>query len=78
MTLERLPENSGSLNTEGDKMIAYDLYWKSNDDWWEFDKNFDYVIKEDAPKEAKQSYENYVRLNKEIALRKAKGKELVG
>ena len=32
MTLERLPENSGSLNTEGDKMIAYDLYWKSNDD----------------------------------------------
>lgn len=66
------------LNTEGDKMIAYDLYWKSNDDWWEFDKNFDYVIKEDAPKEAKQSYENYVRLNKEIALRKAKGKELVG
>ena len=59
-------------------MIAYDLYWKSNDDWWEFDKNFDYVIKEDAPKEAKQSYENYVRLNKEIALRKAKGKELVG
>lgn len=39
-------------------MRKVDLYWTTNKDWWEF-KDHVRVIKEDAPIEAKVSYERY-------------------
>lgn len=41
-------------------MRKLDLYWMSNRDWWEL---VDLVptLKEDAPSEAKASYERYLK-----------------
>lgn len=41
-------------------MKKLDLFWMSNHDWWEA---IDYVptIKDDAPPEAKASYERYLK-----------------
>ena len=38
-----------------------DLYWKSNKDWYHWDEEVEgYVINDDAPEEAKESYERYL------------------
>jgi len=37
-----------------------DLYWKSNRDWREYDKDFYPVLTENAPKEAWESYLRYL------------------
>ena len=45
-------------------MKKLDLYWKSNRDWWEF-KDHVQVVKDDAPAEAKESYQRYLeQINK--------------
>lgn len=40
-------------------MRKVDMFWKSNSDWWEF-RNCIPVVKDDAPPEAKKSYERYL------------------
>ena len=41
-------------------MTNLDLFWKSNPEW--FERNgFNCKIKPDAPKEAQESYQNYLR-----------------
>jgi len=39
------------------------LYWKKNKDWYGFTDDGDYYIKEDAPKEAKDSFEKFIKTN---------------
>lgn len=40
-------------------MRKLDFYWKSNKDWWYYDKNFIPRLKESAPPEAHESYQRY-------------------
>lgn len=40
-------------------MRALDVYWRSNREWYEI-KDCRPVIKENAPKEAKESFKRYV------------------
>lgn len=44
---------------KGDTMRKYDLYWRSNPEWWDIKEGIP-VIREDAPKEAQESYHNYL------------------
>ena len=37
------------------------FYWKSNPDWWYRKENGVCVLKDTAPKEAKESYERYLK-----------------
>ena len=46
--------------SEVEKMRKIDLYWKTNPDWW-YVKNLEFHLREDAPKEAKESYERYLK-----------------
>ena len=46
-------------------MRFLDLYWKSNPDWWEFVDHVQ-VIRKDAPPEAQQSYQNFLRQIEEM------------
>lgn len=41
-------------------MHKYDTFWRSNPDWWYF-KNGIFALRDDAPEEAKISYENYMK-----------------
>ena len=41
-------------------MRKLDLYWKSNRDWWEYDKDFYPVLTENAPLDAWESYLRYL------------------
>ena len=41
-------------------MRAYDVFWMSNRDWYKL-KNGVRIIKEDAPKEAQESFDNYLK-----------------
>lgn len=36
-----------------------DLYWQSNPDWWHYDEELRARINDNAPEEAKKSYEHY-------------------
>lgn len=45
-------------------MKIIDLFWQSNDDWWEI-RNHMIVLKDDAPQEAKESYERYLKQTEE-------------
>ena len=45
-------------------MTTLDLYWKSNKDWFHWE-GFKAVLNNDAPPEAKKSYENYLRQKQE-------------
>lgn len=46
-------------------MVALDLYWKTNKNWWHRDeKNLRPVLNKDAPKEAKESYKRYLEQKK--------------
>ncbi len=40
-------------------MRKLDFYWKSNRDWWFYDKNLIPRIKNSAPQEAQESYQRY-------------------
>ena len=42
-------------------MRKYDLYWKSNPDWFDYDDNLFPVMTDNAPPEAIESYNNYLR-----------------
>lgn len=44
---------------------ALDFYWKTNRDWWHVE-GFERVINEDAPKEAKESYNHYLKQRKRL------------
>lgn len=41
-------------------MRKLDLFWQTNRDWWYRDKNLVPRLKEDAPKEAQDSYKHYL------------------
>ena len=45
-------------------MRVMDLYWKKNKEWYYYDDNLMPRIKENAPKEAKESYKRYLEQNK--------------
>ena len=45
-------------------MKIIDLFWQSNDDWCEI-RNHVIVLKDDAPQEAKESYERYLKQTEE-------------
>jgi len=40
-------------------MKKIDLFWQSNREWWEY-KDHIPTIREDAPQEAKESYQRYL------------------
>lgn len=42
-------------------MVKLDLYWKTNKEWCYFDEARGFVLREDAPLEAKESYKNYCK-----------------
>lgn len=49
-------------------MKKLDLYWKSNREWWEYENHVP-KIKESAPTEAKESFQNYTKqINNDEAL----------
>ena len=39
--------------------IEFDLFWKSNKDWYEIDEDFEYYLTPEAPPEAVKSFKNY-------------------
>ena len=41
-------------------MTTLDFYWQSNKDWYHLE-GFDVVLNDDAPQEAKDSYEHYLQ-----------------
>ena len=41
-------------------MRALDLHWMDNPKWWEY-VNGEVRVKDDAPKEAKESYDHYLK-----------------
>lgn len=42
-------------------MKRLDFYWKSDKSWYHWDDKFSYyVINDDAPEEAKESYKHYL------------------
>lgn len=46
-------------------MTRLDMFWHSNKDWYIVEKDFEFKIKEDAPQEAKESFERYLKQIKE-------------
>ena len=36
-------------------------FWRSNEDWFYMNENCVFVLNDDAPEEARKSYENYLR-----------------
>ena len=38
------------------------LFWKLNPDWYDYDENEQPYLTEAAPPEAKESFENYLKL----------------
>lgn len=48
-----------------DSMKKFDVYWKSNKDWYFYD-GFVPKLKEDAPEEAKKSFEHYLQQKREL------------
>lgn len=41
-------------------MRKYDYYWTTNNTWYYFDENGVRHLRDDAPPEAKKSYERYL------------------
>lgn len=39
----------------------YLFYWCSNDAWWDYNEKGKAVVRDDAPQEAKDSYEYYMK-----------------
>ena len=50
-------------------MRKIDMFWQSNDDWWEF-RNGIPTVKENAPQEAQESYTRYLKQTTEDITRK--------
>lgn len=48
-------------------MTKLDYYWASNEAWYHLNDNMNFVVNDDAPDEAKKSYDNYLRQKKEKA-----------
>ena len=46
-------------------MTKLDFYWKSNKEWYHLNDNMRFVVNDDAPDEAKKSYQNYLKQLKE-------------
>ncbi len=46
-------------------MKKLDLYWRTNDEWWEL-KNYVPVVKKDAPPEAQESYKRYLEQKRKV------------
>lgn len=46
-------------------MRKYDTYWESNKDWY-YVKDGRFIVREDAPKEAQDSYKHYLEQLKEM------------
>lgn len=46
-------------------MRKYDYHWMSKEEWYHLNDNGVFVLNDDAPQEAKESYENYRRQKKE-------------
>lgn len=45
----------------GEEMTKLDIYWMSNEEWIrEADDGFGYILKEDAPEEAQESYKRFL------------------
>lgn len=42
-------------------MTKYDYYWKTKKEWYERKENFECVVRDDAPQEAKDSYNRYLQ-----------------
>lgn len=53
-------------------MRNFDLFWASNREWYEWTENGDRVLKETAPKEAKDSYARYLEQRKKASQRAEK------
>lgn len=45
-------------------MRHLDYYWMSNENWYHMNKNCVYVLNDDAPQEAKKSYEHFLEQEK--------------
>lgn len=41
-------------------MRILDMQWLDNDDWWDVDEKGHMYVKDDAPDEAKKSYNHYL------------------
>ena len=41
-------------------MTKLNLYWKSKREWYHLTENGDFVVNDDAPKKAKDSYKEYL------------------
>ena len=46
-------------------MRRYDIYWMSNDAWYHQKENGVFVVNDDAPQEAKDSYLHYRKQREE-------------
>lgn len=46
-------------------MQKLDFYWKTNTDWYHLDEDFKFVINDDAPAEARESYYHYLEQMKQ-------------
>ena len=42
-------------------MTKLDFYWKSKKEWYHLTENGDFVVNDNAPEEAKKSYQNYLK-----------------
>lgn len=42
-------------------MRKLEYYWMSNKEWYHLTENMHFVVNDDAPKEAKESYERYLK-----------------
>ena len=49
-------------------MTKFDYFWRSNPEWVKYE-NRKFVLKDDAPKEAKESYERYLKQREEATKR---------
>ena len=48
-------------------MTKLDFYWQSNKDWYHITETCDFVVNDNAPEEAKKSYQNYLKQLKEAS-----------
>ena len=50
-------------------MTKLDYFWASNDDWCHWTEYGELVVNDDAPAEAKESYERYLKQRDEATKR---------
>ena len=48
-------------------MTKYDFYWKTNEAWYTVKENLECVVRDDAPPEAKDSYNRYLQQKIKVA-----------